>query len=420
MAGFDYSKWDNIELSDDESDLHPNIDKDSWFRLKHRTRVEREAKEAEEKAQLEDANARDGKRAAELVAKLSGAGFDAEEDDRDALQGELEELRAAVQAREDRLAYMEKHKKLNVDNICYVAEERTIIAGGKEGEEAKDSFARDPRAKTEEEEGEGGAVARPEPEGKMVKSYAEFTEQHEALLERYSEVRSLEDTKAFLHSHGAVLLHEHGQSYMLLSCLEDEMNGKRERMKHVARQCQILTNISELAVSMGRHPRDVVLAFFARIENPQFGKGFEEAVQDFIVKIQKRAVEKRKEMDAQEAERGPKYQEVELSPEERTGPGGLDPVEVFESLPQSMQEAFESRVIEKLHEALRGMPPAEAEYHMKRCVDSGLWNPGPSGDGGEEEEEEEEQQGTAAAPPDIQDLPKMVKEAYSDMDAVDG
>ena len=57
---------------------------------------------------------------------------------------------------------------------------------------------------------------------------------------------------------------------------------------------------------------------------------------------------------------------------------------------------------------------------MKRCVDSGLWNAGPSGDGGEEEEEEDEQQGTAAAPPDIQDLPKMVKEAYSDMDAVDG
>jgi hypothetical protein len=24
---FNYSKWDNIELSDDESDLHPNIDK---------------------------------------------------------------------------------------------------------------------------------------------------------------------------------------------------------------------------------------------------------------------------------------------------------------------------------------------------------------------------------------------------------
>ena len=43
--GFDYSKWDNIELSDDESDLHPNIDRDSWFRMKHRTRLEREQKE---------------------------------------------------------------------------------------------------------------------------------------------------------------------------------------------------------------------------------------------------------------------------------------------------------------------------------------------------------------------------------------
>ena len=44
----DYSKWDNIELSDDESDLHPNIDKDSWFRMKHRSRLEREEKEDKE------------------------------------------------------------------------------------------------------------------------------------------------------------------------------------------------------------------------------------------------------------------------------------------------------------------------------------------------------------------------------------
>ena len=43
-----YSKWDNIELSDDESDLHPNIDKDSWFRMKHRSRLEREEKEDKE------------------------------------------------------------------------------------------------------------------------------------------------------------------------------------------------------------------------------------------------------------------------------------------------------------------------------------------------------------------------------------
>eukprot|EP00434_Breviolum_minutum_P025460 symbB.v1.2.022496.t1/scaffold1998.1/size93005/4 len=41
-SGFDYSKWDNIELSDDEEDVHPNIDKASWFRYKHQNRVERD------------------------------------------------------------------------------------------------------------------------------------------------------------------------------------------------------------------------------------------------------------------------------------------------------------------------------------------------------------------------------------------
>jgi len=62
--------------------------------------------------------------------------------------------------------------------------------------------------------------------------------------------------------------------------------------------------------------------------------------------------------------------------EERLGPGGLDPVEVFDTLPASMQEACESRNKDKLKEALMDMAPEEVEMHLKRCVDSGLWNEG--------------------------------------------
>ena len=51
---FDYSKWDNIELSDDEDDVHPNIDKESWFRLKHRSRVEREEREEKDKKKINE------------------------------------------------------------------------------------------------------------------------------------------------------------------------------------------------------------------------------------------------------------------------------------------------------------------------------------------------------------------------------
>ena len=65
-----YSKWDNIELSDDESDLHPNIDKDSWFRMKHRTRLEREEKEDKEIEAMNRSTADDEQRLKIINARI--------------------------------------------------------------------------------------------------------------------------------------------------------------------------------------------------------------------------------------------------------------------------------------------------------------------------------------------------------------
>ena len=44
-------------------------------------------------------------------------------------------------------------------------------------------------------------------------------------------------------------------------------------------------------------------------------------------------------------------------------------------LQQALKECFESQDISKLQEAIRSLPESEARYHMKRCVDSGLWVP---------------------------------------------
>ena len=90
---FDYSKWDNIEISDDEADTHPNIDKASWFRMKHRSRVEREETEKMEKTSMEKENKADGEREREIVrllAEVRSGGDAAEYEDEDALVGELE------------------------------------------------------------------------------------------------------------------------------------------------------------------------------------------------------------------------------------------------------------------------------------------------------------------------------------------
>jgi cell division cycle protein 37 len=98
------------------------------------------------------------------------------------------------------------------------------------------------------------------------------------------------------------------------------MNGKHERMKLVCRQSQILSHITELGQSMKRDPRDVILPFFRRISEKEYLNGFLQSVEEFKGRIQKRAVDKRKEMDAERAreERG----------EAPIGPGGLDPYEV--------------------------------------------------------------------------------------------
>lgn len=58
----------------------------------------------------------------------------------------------------------------------------------------------------------------------------------------------------------------HGNGLSLTRCLEDEMNLKHDRMKLVARQSQLLSSITELAVSLRRPPQDVVPALFLRLQ----------------------------------------------------------------------------------------------------------------------------------------------------------
>lgn len=50
-----YSKWNNIEVSDDEDDTHPNIDTPSLFKWRHEARVQRmEEMDAKKKAAAEE------------------------------------------------------------------------------------------------------------------------------------------------------------------------------------------------------------------------------------------------------------------------------------------------------------------------------------------------------------------------------
>lgn len=158
-------------------------------------------------------------------------------------------------------------------------------------------------------------------------------------------------------------------------------------MEHVAHQCICMQYILELSKSLSVDPRACISSFFKRIQiaEVEYKNSFDDELRGFKERIRKRAAEKVAEA-VKEAE-----EEERLS---RLGPGGLDPVEVFESLPevklfnlvsfisrliflsfQVLQKCFESQDIPLLQEAITSMPEEEAKYHMKRCIDSGLWVP---------------------------------------------
>eukprot|EP00904_Undaria_pinnatifida_P006348 jgi/Undpi1/2843/HiC_scaffold_14.g06220.m1 len=427
---FDYSKWDHIDISDDESDCHPNIEKETWFRLKTRTslpppprpphaaspdvaaaracplpvwdlqRRQREEKEQEQnarKAELGKGIKKGVARLAELekrAAMITAEGGEVEGEDPEALAAEAAEVTEALALKQKEIESIDRNKTWNWENMCHVTEERTIINKSAESE-AKDTMARSslpPKLAAALGAKPKDSVPGPGSSMQEVHSYSEFVEIHEDVMERYCDLRSMDATRDFLREHGDILFADHCQSYLLLSCLQDEMNGKHERMKLVARQSQLLSSITELAVSLRRPPQDVVPALFLRLNEDEHAKRFKDGVQDFVSKVQKRAVEKRKEMDAEEEQ---ETTTVELSKEERMGPGGLDPVEVFATLPEEMQIAFEAKDTPMLKKALLAMTEEERKYHMKRCEDSGLWVPGAGGSrsAGEDEEDEDFSEG---------------------------
>eukprot|EP00557_Chaetoceros_sp_GSL56_P007596 CAMPEP_0176499604 /NCGR_PEP_ID=MMETSP0200_2-20121128/13022_1 /TAXON_ID=947934 /ORGANISM="Chaetoceros sp., Strain GSL56" /LENGTH=433 /DNA_ID=CAMNT_0017898047 /DNA_START=77 /DNA_END=1378 /DNA_ORIENTATION=- len=429
---FDYSKWDNIELSDDEDDVHPNIDRESWFRMKHRSRVEREEREEADKkkikADMENANLRIMELTKTLESMEAGEDSDDELEDKEGLEAELDALKSANKARQEKLDTYEKNKKWNVDNMCHVVEERTIVnpraaenkfteTGYAIPSEEKSTVIDSGRAtsqvieplptaeiskniehnsseKTPNEQNQTASVASkptvqtvkpaPAPVKKVsgpshasisMLSYHDFVEKYADIMEDFMKISSLDDSRDFLIQHGDIMLQENASNYLLLASLEDEMNGFREKMRLTARQSQLISNIAELAKTMKTHPGNVIIPFFKRLEEKVHFDGFMVGLENFVQNLIKRAVVKRKEMDEERArEEGIDLKDIPK--EERLGPGGLDPVEVFESLPVSMQEAFESRDTEKLKKALLEMTPEEAETHMKRCVDAGLWNEG--------------------------------------------
>ena len=98
-------------------------------------------------------------------------------------------------------------------------------------------------------------------------SYHQFTQKYADVVEKFMSLDSMDASEEYLLQHGHILLQENASNYLLLASLEDEMNGYHEKMKLVARQSQIISNIAELAKSLKLHPGNVIHPFFLRMRD---------------------------------------------------------------------------------------------------------------------------------------------------------
>jgi len=372
---FDLSKWDNIDISDDETTFHPNIENSFNVKINRTVRDRRDNEEEEKKK--------------ELLADGS----------KEAIR-ELEKL--------------ERNKKWHVGNICHTSAERTII-----NEYSKE---------------EPKPAQSPGEDEESLKGYQEWKAEHQEMLDAFLEAGgNFTTSEKILKDHGHILLPDNetknfAMTFCMLECLESFVQGKEKQAEKCSQQSQMLQHIIELAGSFQRPPRDIVHRWFQKVgENSGAKDVYFTDVKTFLEKVRLMAQEKverlakeaEEEAAAQEAAEGSNVRWVsknmidtdaakdieidesqeaqplikvmhQIPKEQRIAcaPGALDPVEVFESLPKEMQTAFESQDVKALVKLQATIPPNEFGHHLDRCIKAGLWQqPGGADDDDDDEDE---------------------------------
>jgi len=342
MSSLNYSKWDHIEVSDDEDDTHPNIDTPSLFKWRHEARVQRMEEQEKKKKGVEEEKKKIERKLKEIQERVKKE----EEEGGD----NLVELKKSLNEVQKKAEDVNKKKKDVYDEI-------------KKQPHNVDTLSKDGFSKTIV-----NTTAKPKhddlSEEEREKRMKTFVKENEKAIKEYGMLQKFDDSKKFLMDGKTALACDETANYLVIWCLDLEMEGKSELMSHVAHQCICMQYLLELAKQLDCDPRACISSFFTKIQvaDQEYKSAFYSELDAFKERIRKRAVEKIAE--AEEEER-----------QERLGPGGLDPADVFESLPDSMKQCFESQDIGMLQQVIKDMPEEEARYHMKRCVDSGLWVP---------------------------------------------
>ncbi|XP_042361588.1 hsp90 co-chaperone Cdc37 [Plectropomus leopardus] len=360
MAKIDYSVWDHIEVSDDEDDTHPNIDTPSLFRWRHQARVERMEEFQKKGEEMNKSLSECRRKLAEAQKKIQELSISSTDDAKAELSKVQTEEKKLKKEERDWEKKVAEHKRegnkmpWNVDTLSKEGFSKSIV-----------------NVKPDESE---------ETEEQKEQKHKTFVEKNEKQIKHFGMLRRWDDSQKYL-SDNPHLVCEETANYLVIMCIDLEVEEKHGLMEQVAHQTIVMQFILELAKSLKVDPRGCFRQFFAKIKtaDQQYQDAFNDELESFKDRVRGRA-KIRIEKALKE------YEEEER--QKRMGPGGLDPVEVYESLPAEMQKCFDEKDIQMLQDVISKMDPTEAKAHMKRCIDSGLWVPNSKTDDGDEKEED--------------------------------
>ncbi|KAJ7986880.1 hypothetical protein DPEC_G00332990 [Dallia pectoralis] len=189
-----------------------------------------------------------------------------------------------------------------------------------------------------------------------------FVDKYEPDLKHFGMLRRWDDSQRFL-SDMPHLICEETANYLILWCFRLQAEEKEALMEQVAHQAVAMQFILEMASTYQKDPRGCFRQFFHKAKTGQEGyldvfytelEAFKGRVKEYTTKC--------------------KGQTLSNNSEQHSGiTRPLDPKDVLESLPPELKAGFQMHDPRVLQNVLSNMNPQVAEYHVKRCLEAGLW-----------------------------------------------
>merc|ERR1740137_241571 len=98
----------------------------------------------------------------------------------------------------------------------------------------------------------------------MEKKMKQFVKDNQKLIKEYGMIKKFDDSKKFMMDGNTHLASEETANYLVIWCLDLEMEDKHELMCHVAHQCICMQYLLELAKQLDCDPRACINSFFTR------------------------------------------------------------------------------------------------------------------------------------------------------------